>query len=691
MAMYVPFRSLSDLIDPKLELLLPDHLLYFACAFRARSDFWGDEVKIRAAMELEGNRAPRIETFLSRVRCLRELVRRYEIGSLVKGADLEQEDAVAAEIDPRYSEGSFKDSRGQTHRYNAQQLLFKRAGVAYLEDAIRCDGAQRIEEHMEILEKMKKERRILICVGPPGCGKTTVMEDLIKYAVGKGGSVLMILPTGQQAVRMKLRHPGVEVDTVAAYCGLHLGLQECLHKFDWFDLVLIDEFPQLSQELWERVVTLWEITHRKTCLIGCGDFAQLPSIDGTNAKSSPTWARTKIFTLTKMVRCQCPTLAKKLELLRSHVPTALQLAQICRGKKAWSGTSPTSLDIARLWHSYPNTVVAVATKRAAGVVNDLSVKVLFEDRHKAMLGIVPCDYNGNQTNFWAGRLFKADPLEQPLYKGMRIQLTHNKDKKRNFVNGMRCEVLDFHEQSGLVRARTEMGNDIDIQPYTDDAYAETWVGNVMRKELVARVTCYPFVPGYSTTIYKLQGTELDHITVWVDRPFMNAALYMAISRVRMDADYLIGGVLERKHCVPADYKPRNVVSTRSSGQAWVAARQSVVRAPHEAKDHWLPIDAEWEGAIADGSKTVEGRLARGAVLRIQTGDTLRLGSVRTKVVHVEQHESFAAMLECVGLGNALPGVGALDEGVAVYHSFRGYAANEASCGVIALHLEVVRR
>ena len=53
-----------------------------------------------------------------------------------------------------------------------------------------------------------------------------------------------MLPTGQQAVRMRLRHPEIDVDTVHAICGDQKELKEVLHVLSFFDFAIIDEFPQ---------------------------------------------------------------------------------------------------------------------------------------------------------------------------------------------------------------------------------------------------------------------------------------------------------------------------------------------------------------------------------------------------------------------------------------------------------------
>ena len=65
------------------------------------------------------------------------------------------------------------------------------------------------------------------------------------------------------------------------------------------------------------------------------------------------------------------------------------------------------------------------------------------------------------------------------------------------------------------------------------------------------VTCFPVRLGYASTIQKVQGSTLDHITIWLDTPGCKAAAYVAMSRVRYDTDYLIAGLVRPGHFVPA--------------------------------------------------------------------------------------------------------------------------------------------
>eukprot|EP00973_Karenia_brevis_P087964 12200906-Karenia_brevis.AAC.1 len=69
-------------------------------------------------------------------------------------------------------------------------------------------------------------------MGPAGCGKSTIIDDAIAHGHAIGARMLYMLPTGRQVVRMRLRHPNLDVDTVHAFCGEHRDLKEVLHSFD---------------------------------------------------------------------------------------------------------------------------------------------------------------------------------------------------------------------------------------------------------------------------------------------------------------------------------------------------------------------------------------------------------------------------------------------------------------------------
>ena len=147
----------------------------------------------------------------------------------------------------------------------------------------------------------------------------------------------------------------------------------------------------------------------------------------------------------------------------------------------------------------------------------------------------PDEDNNNQL--FSGK--SPQPLEMKLYKGMRLHLTRNINKEADFINGMEATVADYHPGSKCIHVVTKTGRNVAVYPVTD--YVED----------CGYVTAYPVRPGYAGTVHKLQGAQLPHITIWLDIKGAKAAGYVAISRVEYDDRYLLGGVLKRKHFVPA--------------------------------------------------------------------------------------------------------------------------------------------
>lgn len=143
----------------------------------------------------------------------------------------------------------------------------------------------------------------------------------------------------------------------------------------------------------------------------------------------------------------------------------------------------------------------------------------------------------NNNQLFSGQ--SPRPLEMKLYKGMRVHLTRNINKEADFINGMEATVVDYDHASRCVHVLTKTGRNLAVYPVTDFV------------EECGCVTAYPFRPGYASTVHKLQGAQLPHITIWLDITGAKAAGYVAISRVEYDDQYLLGGVLKRKHFVPA--------------------------------------------------------------------------------------------------------------------------------------------
>jgi ATP-dependent exoDNAse (exonuclease V) alpha subunit len=314
-----------------------------------------------------------------------------------------------------------------------------------------------------------------------------------------------------------------------------------------YDLVIIDEVSMLTAEQFERVVEMWKAASSLPCLVLLGDFWQLPVVD-QNAKrceESLAW-EPNVYTVdfVEQVRCKDPFLQKKLNNLRTAQPDMKQLRQIMRGHLAWRGSEPTAWDILEVLRvTEEKTTIVTCTRRAAAKVNALAKKVLFEDRKKQVLATIPCDYEANEENYTEkGKLktrIKLQPAQTTIFKGLRVYLTKNLNKKDDFVNGMSAEVTHYDPDSKLLEVKTRTGKDLSVHLITDDVEGHS------------RVTYFPVRVGYACTVQKVQGATLPHITIWLDVPACRAAAYVAMSRVQYDNQYLIGGNVCPRHFVPA--------------------------------------------------------------------------------------------------------------------------------------------
>ena len=244
-----------------------------------------------------------------------------------------------------------------------------------------------------------------------------------------------------------------------------------------------------------------------------------------------------------------PLLAKLAVLRKKHLDDANPddrrfLADLCRGRKAWSDHhTPTAWDIDQLYQwTNRRTTIVTCTRWAAGVVNRLTLQVLFRNHNKRSVDSIPTDYEMNPGNYdERGNLLPNQPEPEwiDLYIGMRVVLTRNMNKDAHFVNGMVCTVEGYDAARHSVIAKTSTGRILAVCPVTDDDVPK------------GRCVYYPLRLGYASTVHKYQGAELDHVTFWPDRPASPAAGYVALSRVRRDSDYLIGGVVSCCHFAPA--------------------------------------------------------------------------------------------------------------------------------------------
>ena len=380
-------------------------------------------------------------------------------------------------------------------------------------------------------------------LGPAGSGKSTAVHRVIREAVRQQCRVLLAAPTGRLAATLRDKFPDLEVDTVHGAFLVYKPVHETLEIQYPYDLIVVEEVGQLSKPIFERIMGQWQAAEKLPTLVFVGDFYQLPGVEQSSPLQSGLWnsVMVKKRYLKAMRRCKCPKLLKTLDILRSNKPSVEQLMRIKAGHKAPSlhragyvmNEVPSLDDVRHILEETPNTMFLTIARKGAAYLNDLAVQVLFPWPDVHPLAVLPADPESNIENFYKGKMFAEVPLEVPIYKGAYLILTKNLNKAIGFVNGMGATVLGMDKQNVVVR--TDQGKVLAVHPWTSEN----------------KVAHYPLRLGYASTLHKVQGATLSHVTVWLDVPNFPAAAYVAISRVEYDANWRYVGNPYIHHFTPA--------------------------------------------------------------------------------------------------------------------------------------------
>ena len=163
---------------------------------------------MRADLEVEATSNDKIETFLAMVRAQRALVQRFLVPG---GLDKEDDAGVqAALVDLGLAETE-EDPLFQGMQLNRQQKRLEQWLCKGLELAKRGRHTPNEEEWERVVEDAHAHARPCFVSGPPGTGKTTVVDKCVRKCLREGGQVLYALPTAGQ-------EGGVQLYLLAVCC-----------------------------------------------------------------------------------------------------------------------------------------------------------------------------------------------------------------------------------------------------------------------------------------------------------------------------------------------------------------------------------------------------------------------------------------------------------------------------------------
>lgn len=368
--------------------------------------------------------------------------------------------------------------------------------------------------------------------GPPGAGKTYVLNQFIRRATRQGKVVAVTASTGIAATH-------IGGTTIHSWSGL--GIRDRLNDWDvqWLrsndrlkkrynatDVLVIDEISMLHGARLDMVNQACKILRESDAPFGglqvilVGDLFQLPPVTRGSelldfAHTSAAWAELnpRICYITEQHRQAGDDLLTLLEAMRSGEveETLIQALQARVGRQPAEGEAVTRL--------YAHNI-------DVDTINSRNLAVIQDDTHTFSI----------QTKGAAAKveqLIKSvlAPETLELKRGAEVMFVAN-NFQAGFVNGSRGRVTGFHDGLPMVQL-TATGKSIRVEPHS-------WK-LVEDDRTRAEVVQLPLRLAWAITIHKSQGMSLDAAEIDLSKSFTPGMGYVALSRVRsLDGIYLTG-------------------------------------------------------------------------------------------------------------------------------------------------------
>lgn len=506
-ALYIPHRDPEEL-KKKIPTYATKDMSWFAVALQHAPEFWRDPAAVRKHFEVESNQADFLDNVVAMVAAFVDALDIRQVLGCTLACALESQ---AHDVGPKALPWSQFSIPQQFHIQEAQAKL--RQSEAWTNDE-SCNN------------NGLGHKFCIAWSGAAGTGKSAMVRFMLAWCEKHGFIAEVVCPTGRQAARFRTMFPNLLVDTVHGKVRWGCGQVPPPESVMYPDVIFVEEYGMVPEELGYEIFRCWYGVGRKCLLIFVGDKVQLAPVEGAPIFLMPTWKKAvRERSLHEFMRSsQDPTLQSWLHHLRFHRLTLIQLRNLVRGRR-FGPPEPRAEDIIKLYKRYPYTTIVTWTVNKAQWVNEVLVRELFDGA--AHLGDV---MSAPDKDLASHQLIRCR-----VYAGMRVVLTLNRNKNIGFVNGMGA-AIQAREGSGF-RVLTDLGEAFTVAPYTDQF----------------RRTYFPWRLGYAVNLSKIQGEDVDHMSLWLDCPRIPAAFYVALSRVRRLDDVVFLGYLSRMHIVPSDY------------------------------------------------------------------------------------------------------------------------------------------
>lgn len=509
----VPHNEIHQLHVPNFASL-PNIIKYFVCALHHRACIWQNENNIRAHFEKEGHKSWFITNIAMHIQSLKDVLHLWK-KQVLSFANVTMPTSMDYPLDSKQQlvVTLFTEMANNRNSYYATCNSQYENDNAESDEEINNDFPT-IHEDTQTQNTGVDWKKFLLVVGRAGTGKSYALNKVIEKALLLHMKVFVATPTGFLATGYKDQFQG-DVDSDTIHSAFHYPVKSNEKaRFNWslgtYDLLIIDELSMVPIKIFDHIfATISELPIRPIVLLA-GDDQQLQPIECVEGKIQTT---ATIMTTQKLSNVTIKILLTEqhrnndsdystfLQHIRLCRPSQKQLDKIQFGKILFQQEPTNAQLIEVVTNFYESTVITVSRKAANRINNVVLTSVL---KNSPLLGHVVCDCE-------LGKI--------PVYKGMKVMITQNRNKEHSIVNGRIGNVIQIESNTVFLKFRN--GNIGHIYPVT------TQTENGTLKTVV------PFMPAYALTIPKAQGQTLSSCVIWLDSTIVApGGAYVALSRCK---------------------------------------------------------------------------------------------------------------------------------------------------------------
>ena len=202
-----------------------------------------------------------------------------------------------------------------------------------------------------------------------------------------------------------------------------------------YDLIVTDELSMVSSTIFDHILTTLQQLRVRPVVLLCGDQQQqqqqqpIPTIEGKTRPTTGVLQNKALYKSSILVnfidqhRCVDPEFQEILNVIRYYKPSRRTLKQP-HGTRVLCFSTPSDVELLSVLQNHPDGMILTVRKAGTATINRIAVNNLFPNMQ-------PCR---------EVRFDNADTL-QPIYRGMRVIKTQNRDKGFHVVNGQPATVV----------------------------------------------------------------------------------------------------------------------------------------------------------------------------------------------------------------------------------------------------------